>query len=175
MVDVDYLSRMHNGLVRAHIVVANTFALADRSTQPCAYKEEIWGELLKKGKYSFKSSWRKRAVVQETTISHVRKRPALVAYSHHQHRSVSPVQVLLTNTTAVMVNKWKLGSSDGISNSNELQQVQWLSINRHHALNTLMEQHYLVQPLVHYVVTVDLLDTRLSDFTAITEKIKVPS
>ena len=41
MVDVDYLSRMHNKLIKSHVSIATRLSLVDRATRPEAYSETI--------------------------------------------------------------------------------------------------------------------------------------
>lgn len=56
IINVDYLSRIHNGLVRQHVIIANALSFADRSARPCAYKVLTWTNALSRGKYSIKGS-----------------------------------------------------------------------------------------------------------------------
>ena len=55
MVDVDYLSRMHNELIKSHVSIANRLSLVDRATRPEAYSETILDYQLQRGKYSVKN------------------------------------------------------------------------------------------------------------------------
>ena len=41
MVDVEYLSRMHNKLIKSHVPIVNRLSLVDRATRPEAYSETI--------------------------------------------------------------------------------------------------------------------------------------
>ena len=56
MVDVDYLSRIHNDLVKAHGLIANQLSLVDRSVRPGAYSSEVLATILQRGKYLVKLS-----------------------------------------------------------------------------------------------------------------------
>ena len=55
MVDVDYLSRMHNELIKSHVSIANRLSLVDRASRPEAYSETILDYQLQRGKYSVKN------------------------------------------------------------------------------------------------------------------------
>ena len=54
VVDVDYLSRMHNSLIKSHVVIANRMSLADRAEQPATCSEDVLSIILSKGKYTIK-------------------------------------------------------------------------------------------------------------------------
>ena len=41
MVDVDYLSRMHNELIKTHVSIANRLSLVDRATRLEEYSENL--------------------------------------------------------------------------------------------------------------------------------------
>ena len=47
MVGVDYLSRIHNDLIKSHVLIANQLSLSDRSARPGAYTMEMLTEMLK--------------------------------------------------------------------------------------------------------------------------------
>ena len=55
MVDVDYLSRMHNELIKSHVSIANRLSLVDRETRPEGYSETILDYQLQRGKYLVKN------------------------------------------------------------------------------------------------------------------------
>ena len=75
MIDVDYMSRLHNNLVRQHMILANALSVADRSARPCAYKEHTWDYVLSKGKYSIKPSTKLPTEIHNysTNEPHLRK------------------------------------------------------------------------------------------------------
>ena len=50
MVDVDYLSRMHNSLVKNHVLFANSVALSNRLSRPDAYEESALATMIDKGR-----------------------------------------------------------------------------------------------------------------------------
>ena len=54
IVDVDYLSCMHNDLVKSHVVLANRLSLADRAARPGAYDADVLADVLQRGKYTVK-------------------------------------------------------------------------------------------------------------------------
>ena len=51
MVDVDYLSRIHNELIKTHVSIANRLSLGDMATRPESYNENILDSQLQHGKY----------------------------------------------------------------------------------------------------------------------------
>ena len=55
MVDVEYLSRMHNELIKSHVPIAKRLLLVDRATRPEAYSKTILHYQLQCGKYSVKN------------------------------------------------------------------------------------------------------------------------
>ena len=55
MVNVDYLSRIHNESIKSHVSIANRLSLVDRATRPEAYSETILDYQLQRGKYSVKN------------------------------------------------------------------------------------------------------------------------
>ena len=54
IVDVDYLSRMNDTLVKQHTLLANAWSIADRTARPRAYESKTLETLLHRGKYSIK-------------------------------------------------------------------------------------------------------------------------
>ena len=46
MIDVDYLSRMHDPLIQTHVTIANRMSLSDRAARPGAYDYDVLTSLL---------------------------------------------------------------------------------------------------------------------------------
>ena len=55
MIDVDYLSWMHNELIKSRVSIASRLSLVDRATRPEAYSETILDYKLQRGKYLVKN------------------------------------------------------------------------------------------------------------------------
>ena len=55
VVDVDYLSRKHNELIKKHVSIANQLSLVDRETRSEAYSENILDSQLQRETYSVKN------------------------------------------------------------------------------------------------------------------------
>ena len=55
MVNVDYLSRIHNESIKSHVSIANRLSLVDRATRPEAYSETILDYKFQRGKYLVKN------------------------------------------------------------------------------------------------------------------------
>ena len=98
MIDVDYMSRLHNNLVRQHMILANALLVADRNARPCAYKEHTWEYVLSKGKYSIKPSTKFPMDVHNYfTNGEPASNRAKVAVVTPTYRSTSPVLVMHYN------------------------------------------------------------------------------
>ena len=54
MSNVDYLSRIHNSLVKNHVLFANSLVLSDWLSRPDAYEELVLVVMLAKCQYSMK-------------------------------------------------------------------------------------------------------------------------
>ena len=55
MVDIDYLSRMHNELIKSHVSIANRLSLVYRTTRPEVCSETILVYQLQRRKYLVKN------------------------------------------------------------------------------------------------------------------------
>ena len=55
MVDVAYLLKIHNELIKSHVFIANRLSLVDRTTRPEVYSETILVYQLHRGKYLVKN------------------------------------------------------------------------------------------------------------------------
>ena len=169
MVDVDYLSRMHNWLIQAHATVVNTFAKVDRVARPCVYKVDTWDTLLAKGRYSFKPSRQtvSKVSVQTSATAPAPKKAIISDTNEVIPRSVSPVQILMMQIPRTTVCKWKLDPIYDIIHSAYLQRYHWLLINRHYILPVIMGQHYISQYLVHYNIEDHSPEARTTDLHCI--------
>ena len=54
MIDVDYLSRINNKLIKTHVSIANRLSPTDRALRPEASDVAVLTHTLSKGKYSVK-------------------------------------------------------------------------------------------------------------------------
>ena len=62
MQDMDYLSRIKNNLINAHLLLCNRLSLVDRALRPGAYNETVLSSILAQGKHSIKPT--------ETHVNH---------------------------------------------------------------------------------------------------------
>ena len=145
MVDVDYLSRIHDILIEKHTILANTWSLVDRAARPCAYKSTTLDTLLSRGKYSIKSF--SEAEIHMHALDKTRgpspKQQKVVSKIVPLHRCSSPITIRNKYGTRDCKSGWCLDHSDPILHCAEIQYYGWLSINRpsvlpFHAENILL-------------------------------------
>ena len=132
MIDVDYLSRMHNALIKSHVLIANQLSLADRSARPGAYSTEVLVSILQRGKYSVKllDVTNYHHLNDGTATYHIKKILKTASSEELQPRFSSPVQIL-TSTSIDSERKWSWRKDDSIRYCENLQTCSLLSINRH--------------------------------------------
>ena len=93
MIDVDYISYMHNRLVQAHATVSNILATVDRAAHPYVYKADKWDYLLAKCRYSFKVSRQivSKVFVQTSAAAPARKKARISDTNKVIQKGASPV------------------------------------------------------------------------------------
>ena len=135
MVDIYYLSRMHNELIKSHVSIVNRLSLVDRETRPEAYSETILDYQLQRGKYSVKNVHAKigKNYVQVHTAFQGYKRQRITNLANASIQYSSPI-ILQYNTQIVGESKWRWNKEDNILLCDNIQPCRWLSIDRHHLL-----------------------------------------
>ena len=151
MIDVDYLSRMHDKLVKNHTMLANAWSLADRAARPCAYKSTTLEMLLSKGKYSTKSLSPTTAHMHtsEASIAPPCKRQKVLSSDIITPRCSSPIHIHTRSTHKHIGSNWQHDSSDPILYCAEVQAYGWLSINRPSSLRFMAERNLFSHPVAH--------------------------
>ena len=96
MVDVDYLSRMHNDLVKSHVVLANMLLLADRAARPGAYDADVLADVLQRGKYTVKlyDAYHEQHLDSMSATFHIQKKTKTAHSSEIVPHCHSPIQIL---------------------------------------------------------------------------------
>ena len=150
MIDVDYLSRMHNELIKSHVSIANRLSLSDRATRPEEYSETILDYQLQRGKYSVKNV---HATVGENdaqvhTVFQGHKRQKLSNLVNAPMQCSSPI-ILQYNTQMVRESKWRWNKEDNILLCDNIQPCRWLSIDLHHLLFDGIENSCITPLLQH--------------------------
>ena len=117
MVDVDYLSRMHERLVKSHTVLSNAWSLADREARPCAYKCAMLDMLLRKDKYSTKSL---TTSISTHILNNISLPPPYKKLKSHSSispipRCSSPIQTHVLSPSDSNTSNWRLDVNDNIS------------------------------------------------------------
>ena len=123
MVDVDYLSRMHDNLVKKHTLLANAWSLVDRAAHPCAYKSATFDLLLSKGKYSSKSlsASEVHTYTCDADTGPSPKKQKVACTSSAPCRCNSPIQIHRGNTVTDKIQGWRLDQCDPILYCKEVQ------------------------------------------------------
>ena len=154
MVDVDYLSRMHNSLVKSHVVIANRLSLADRSKRPAAYSGDALDIVLSKGTYTIKFGDRQIGMSSLNTIVTSRQnKKQRIIQSEVMYTVCSCNIHVLRNNNLVPDTKWRLPKDDSIHHCEDVQECTWLSINRHKMLFMGTDQSCSSRHIVHYQLT----------------------
>ena len=150
MIDVDYLSRMHDPLIQTHVTIANRMSLSDRAARPGAYDYDTLMSLFQRGKYSLKVSKNNTTslVTACQNVVHVQKKARLDT-TRHPASGPHPVRFSYNNDLAKS-SKWRWPKDDDIHQCAALQLTTWLSINRHQHLPTNTEHHCLQHRLHHH-------------------------
>ena len=119
-VDVNYLFRMHNPLVKAHTIVKNTFSTADRVAHPWTYKAGSWEGLLRRCQYWFKQSDIDSASSVHTCNTQPEtKRLKVTQEEHLPIRCYSIIQ-LSNNHLVPSMYKWGFNKEDEVLQSEVL-------------------------------------------------------
>ena len=123
MIDVDYLSRMHDKLVKNHTMLANAWSLADRAALPCVYKSTTLEMLLSKGKYSTKSLSPTKVHIHtsEASIAPPCKRQKVLSSDIITPRCSSPIHIHTRSTHKHIGSNWQHDSNDPILYCAEIQ------------------------------------------------------
>ena len=123
MVDVDYLSRMHDNLFKKHTLLANAWSLVDRAAHPCAYKSATFDLLLSKGKYSSKSlsASEVHTYTCDADTGPSPKKQKVTCTSSAPCRCNSPIQIHRGNTVTDKIQGWRLDQCDPILYCKEVQ------------------------------------------------------
>ena len=108
MMDVDYLSRIHNELIKSHVSIANRLSLADRAPRLEAYSETILDSQPHRGHYSVKNDHAKinESDVKINMVSQVHENQKITHSASVSIQCFSP-SILQYNTRIVRTSKWR--------------------------------------------------------------------
>ena len=153
MIDVDYLSRINNKLIKTHVSIANRLSLTDRALRPEAYDVAVLTHILSKGKYSVKPQ-SKKAYTNHMSIQHIlyidKRARFNDTYCLATFCSI-PIQISGT-PTAMTVNKCITILDDTVTHCQNLQACHWLSVSRPPSLFQGVENTCVTQILQHYKI-----------------------
>ena len=148
MIDVDYLSRINDQLIKTHVSIANRLSLTYRALRPVAYDTAVLNNILNRVKYSVKSQ-SKISYTNHMSIQHSLHIDTRARFNDAYCPSTfcsSPIQICGT-PTAMTVNKCSIVLDDTVTHCQNLQVCHWLSVNRPPALFQSVENTCVTQIL----------------------------